>query len=119
MTADHHPRYVVRELRGWEILPYGMRGNCSSTFTMMDSWYGYAVVLQRQSGIARPPTKLRKQFQRAVDYMNTVRLCQWRDCDNEITRRPLDTGHRMRARYCSERCRLKAKYQRDRASGRK
>lgn len=116
---DHHPRFVVRELRGWAILPGGVRGNGSTTFTLLDSWYGYAVILQRESGISRQPTKLRRQFERAAVYMNEVRICQHPECENEVPRTPLDTGYRMRARYCSRKCKWKVKYRRDVAAGRR
>jgi hypothetical protein len=116
-VSDQHPRYVARELRGWAILPGGVRGNGSTTFTLLDSWYGYAVVMLRESGVSRPPAKLRRQFARAARYMNTVRVCQRVGCETEVPRKPTDTGYRTLARYCSSRCREKAKYRRQRAAG--
>lgn len=117
--SDPQPRYVVRTLHGWAIKPHGERGNASTTYMLMDSWHGYAVVLQRESGMTRPNVRLRQQFKRAADYMNTVRICELPECENEVPRGPLDSGWRVRARYCSNSCKYKAKYRRDVAAGRR
>jgi hypothetical protein len=119
-VPDHHPRYVVRTLHGWAIGAHGQRGKASTTYMLLDSWYGYAVVLQRETGVSRPKVRLRAQFERAAAYMNApAKPCAREGCEGEVPRAPLDTGYRMRGLYCSSSCKHKAKYRREVAAGRR
>lgn len=106
MTADHQPRYVVREQHGTTV------GESASTwdFLILDSWYGYREVLWVKPRGGEAVEVLRRRVYAYAALLNEPRVCGC-GCGGEvpvrpfrshgITRQPLytDTRHRYRAKH--------------------
>jgi hypothetical protein len=114
VTADHHPRYVVREQHGTTVGEHAM----TWTFLILDSWYGYREVLwvNPSSGATMSATPLRRRVYAYAARLNgppTICAC---GCGIEVPIQPFRSGgwqarcvdrvHARRARYQRDRGRL-------------
>lgn len=115
MTADHHPRYVVREQHGTTVGEHSH----SWTFLILDSWYCYREVLwvRPTSGQTMSTAPLRRRVYEYAAKLNGPPILCSCGCGGEVPLQAFGQGGNQ-ALYVNRGCARRARYQRDKAAGR-